>query len=289
MLEDLPKVTRLSTRIIRILGLNPSTHTLQGTNTYLVGTGNKRILIDTGEGNSSYEKLLSSVIQKENVTISTVLLSHWHHDHTGGLNVNNKFCFYPSSSVLKYPSFELLPFPYEHLYDNQVFQLTDENGGIDTTLIVKHTPGHTSDHCSFYLVEETCLFSGDCILGSGSSTVFENLSDYMKSLEKLESMNNPKIKTIYPGHGSCIINNGYETICDYKQHRIDRENQIIRLISNVNDDIGIDEIVSNVYSKFSNELQMIAKGSIKKHLDKLLDDEIIMLGENGKYKLTSST
>ena len=70
MTAVIPSMSKLSGLVYRVLGCNPGHMTLQGTNTYILGSGAERILIDTGELNKpQYCQNLDSVLRDESCSI----------------------------------------------------------------------------------------------------------------------------------------------------------------------------------------------------------------------------
>lgn len=280
LLPSIPDVTRLSPRVIRILGQNgPSKFVLQGTNTYLIGTGRERLLLDTGEGRDEYLPLLNSVLDDEGCTIRTILLSHWHHDHVEGL---------PSVLALldkrrSGASPEIWKFPHES-DESQWLALKDQDEiqVEGATLRAIHTPGHTTDHLSFHLLEENVIFTADHILG-GSTSVFEDLSTYMSSLRKLQKI---AADTLYPGHG-LEIRNGQQVIQDYLNHRQQREDQIVQVLRTKSGSAM--DIVKVVYKDIREDLHLAAEHGVKQHLEKLQKEGRVMSLDESEWKLVNES
>ncbi|KAJ5200815.1 hypothetical protein N7491_008380 [Penicillium cf. griseofulvum] len=189
-LPKLLEIEQISPRVIRILGCNPGKFTLQGTNTYIIGTGTNRLLIDTGQGIPEWTDLISDTLSKENISLSHVLLTHWHGDHTGG--VPDLIRMYPelNQSIFKHtPSKAQQP-----IKDGQIFKV--EGARVRAV----HAPGHSHDHMCFVLEEEEAMFTGDNILGHGTAAV-EHLSTWIRTLRTMQSHNCVKG---YPAHGVVI-------------------------------------------------------------------------------------
>ncbi|KAK6852138.1 hypothetical protein PG995_012263 [Apiospora arundinis] len=191
-IPEMPDVEKVTDRVVRVLGGNPGEMQLQGTNTYLIGTGSRRILLDSGEGMASWAENITGYLRDHKIELAYVLLSHWHGDHTGG--VPDLLAYDPSleDRIYKHtPDAGQRP-----IRDDQVFKVEG------ATVRALFTPGHSIDHMCFVLEEENALFTGDNVLGHGFS-VEEDLGEYHRSLCKMRDQG---CALGYPAHGTVIAN-----------------------------------------------------------------------------------
>lgn len=263
-LAHLPEVERLSPACIRILGGNPSKFTLQGTNTYLLGTGHNRLLIDTGEGKPSWIAALKRTLAEEKASITTALITHWHHDHVEG--IPDLLQFSPETKVHKNEPEE----GQLDIADGQSFKVEG------ATVTAVHTPGHTVDHISWLFEEENAMFTGDNVLGHGTA-VFEDLATYLDSLEHMKTLFKGRA---YPGHGP-VIADGPAKIAEYIRHRRQREEQVIQTLRSKRAGVeasaaeGDDsawspmELVRVIYEDVPESLHIPAAGGLVQILKKL--------------------
>ncbi|KAF2205778.1 metallo-beta-lactamase superfamily protein [Delitschia confertaspora ATCC 74209] len=245
-LPKLEDVEQISPRVIHVLGQNAGKFTLQGTNTYIVGTGSKRLLIDTGQGIPDWADLIISTLNKSSITLSHAL-THWHGDHTGG--VPDFIRLYPhlSNSVFNHsPSKD-----QQQIVENQVFRVEG------ATIRAVYTPGHSHDHMCFILEEEAAMFTGDNVLGHGTSAV-EFLSTWMVSLQQMLSH---KCAIGYPAHGETIFDLGTKIRAELAQKRRQKGSVTVsQLVTAMHGDEVDEQVRESALEPFTEEiLQKLAE------------------------------
>ncbi|KAK4983450.1 hypothetical protein LTR50_007225 [Elasticomyces elasticus] len=276
VLVQLQEIERLSARVIRILGGNPGKFTLQGTNTYLVGQGPKRLLIDTGEGKPVWSQSLKNVLSQEQASVDQAILTHWHPDHVGG--VQDLLKISPGATIFKNQ-----PSQGQHnITDGQKFRTEG------ATLRAFHCPGHAVDHMALILEEEDAMFTGDNVLGQGTA-VFEDLATYMSSLEKMQHQFSGQA---YPGHGP-IIQDGKAKIEEYIHHRKQREDQILDVLSSKEENGTSNsggwksaDMVKIIYKEVPESLHAAAERGVLQVLEKLEKEGRVQRPEEGLWALS---
>ncbi|KAL4743735.1 beta-lactamase-like protein [Aspergillus similis] len=264
-IPTLPVVTDITERVIRILGGNAGPMRLQGTNTYLVGTGRSRILVDTGQGMPSWIRDITKVLEERDIDISHVLLTHWHGDHTGG--VQDLIAYNPalSSRIYKNRPDE----GQKDILDGQIFRVEG------ATLRAVHTPGHAADHMCFLFEEENALFTGDNVLGHGYSVV-EDLGQYMNSMVQMANLNLP---LGYPAHGA-VIDDLPNKMLEYIKHREFRVQQVYAILEESRaaeqgrgrGGLTLHEIILAMYGEITDEVEKALAPFLSQVLWKLAED-----------------
>ncbi|MFL5737988.1 MAG: MBL fold metallo-hydrolase [Actinomycetota bacterium] len=237
----------MTPRIVRVLAPNPSVYTLEGTNTWIVGR-DPAIVIDPGPDIPSHLEDVARAAGR----VGAILLTHHHEDHATGATAFSKSTGAP-----------VLSFAAEgtaHLRDGQ--QLTF--GGL--SLVVFHVPGHTADSVAVIEPESRALFTGDTVLGRGTSFIDPpegDLAAYLRSLRRLRDLD---AAAIYPGHGPAVFRVS-EKLDEYLRHRAERERQVLSALGD--EQRTAEELVPAIYADYPQEAWPLAARSVLAHLLKL--------------------
>ena len=240
----------------------------EGTNTYLIGTGPSRLLVDTGEGKPSWPQAISRVLNSEKANISQALITHWHHDHVGGCNQLVQLC--PQASLYENNP----PDTRQPISDGQIFKTEG------ATLRAFHCPGHTTNHIAFILEEEDAMFTGDNVLGHGTA-VFEDLATYLTSLGRMKAQFKGRA---YPGHGD-LIQDGPAKVQEYIDHRMEREQQVLQTLRDESRAMTPMDIVKIIYKDYPEGLYEPAAKGVLQILRKLEGEGKVAREGKEKWKI----
>jgi glyoxylase-like metal-dependent hydrolase (beta-lactamase superfamily II) len=239
--------------IIRsITAPNPGPFTLDGTRTWLLG---QTAVIDPGPAIESHiAAILEAMPQLE-----TILITHRHGDHA------------PAAIPLKARTGARVLAPREVL-DGSIVDVRLSGGEsltIDGARIeVIATPGHTGEHVCF-LTAEGDLFSGDTVLGTGTTAIFPpdgNMADYLASLRTLRARNPRRIR---PAHGP-DRDNATAVLDEYLAHRLEREEQVLAAVRAGATTLA--ELRGAIYRELDPRLHDAAEIQMKAHVIKLVDE-----------------
>lgn len=243
------------TVVRRVVAPNPGPYTGPGTNTWIVEAGPVVAVIDPGPDDDAHLEALNERL--EGAAVGVVLVTHSHPDH---LPLAERFARPHHASVRRYPE----------LGDGDVVNV----GTLKITAL--HTPGHSADHLCFFILGDGALFTGDLVLGRGSSMVTYPEGDvaaYLRSLDRLARLR-PRI--LFPGHWDPVTD-AMGKIAEYKQHRLEREAQVLAEVKRGGGTAA--ELTGRVYGALDDKLMVAAEMTLRAHLRKLVDDGAVSVHE----------
>lgn len=281
----------------RVLAPNPSPYTYTGTQTWLVGAGSDVAVIDPGpagdgpnsghadiNGTGHVEAILRAI---GSAKLTAILCTHTHRDHS------------PAASPLKAatgaPIIGCAPLVLrddgpraDSAFDpdyapDRILHDGERISGDGWTIEAVATPGHTSNHLCYSLVETGALFTGDHVMKWSTSVVSPpdgDMKAYMASLQKLYDRTD---RIYYPAHGPAV-EKPRQLVRGMIGHRRQRERQILKLLE-ARPHV-ITDMVEQMYKGLDPRLTGAAGRSVLAHLVDL-ESQGRVLASGNEWKLVA--
>lgn len=252
----------LNERVTCTLCPNPSPMTLEGTNTWILSApgADEAVVIDPGPLDEGHLQQVLADVAARGARVGLVLFTHEHWDHAQSLERIGELTGAPLRG--NFPG-------AEPVTEGELFEV----GGLTVRTVL--TPGHTMASVCFLLEEDGILFTGDTILGRGTTVVAHpdgQLGAYLHSLEKIAHLvDTDEVTTLAPGHGP-VLTDAAGTVAQYAAHRQERLAQVRQAASGRADlprpELA-DLVVSTVYADVPQDVWPAARQSVLAQLDHL--------------------
>jgi glyoxylase-like metal-dependent hydrolase (beta-lactamase superfamily II) len=216
--------------------------TLEGTNTYIYGEG-PCLVIDPGPDDPGHLEAVAEAATGRGGA-GAVILTHSHGDHAAGAPRLGLPVITPAEG--------------------------EQHGGLTAVA----TPGHAPDHACLLTADRVC-FSGDLVLGEGSTIVPPDggsLSAYLASLRRLQE---EPLTLICPGHGPWITDPAAK-LGEYVEHRLMRERRLVAALDR--GERSRAALLAEAWDDVPAELRPAAAIVMEAHLQKL-DAESALPGD----------
>lgn len=261
----------------RVLAPNPSPYTYTGTQTWLIGAGSDVAVIDpgpAGDGPNSGHADINGIGHVEailraigDVKVTAILCTHTHRDHSPAAA--------PLKAVTGAPIIGCAPLVLlddgpraDSAFDpdyapDRILTDGEQISGDGWTIKAVATPGHTSNHLCYSLLETGALFTGDHVMKWSTSVVSPPDGDmraYMASLQKLYDRED---RIYYPAHGPAVVK-PRQLVRGMIGHRRQRERQIVKLLEAQPQ--MIPDMVAQMYKGLDPRLTGAAGRSVLAHL-----------------------
>lgn len=263
------QVEQLEPLVRRVLAPNAGPYTYTGTETYLVGSGENVAVIDPGPADDRH---LAAVIEAiGEADVGAIMCTHTHRDHSPAARPLAERTGAPivgCAPLVLDDSGPRADAAFDRTYEpDRVMDDGEAMTGAGWTLRAVHTPGHTSNHLCFALEESGALFTGDHVMGWSTSVIVPpdgDMGAYMASLDKLYARaGDGDDRVYYPAHGP-QIDNPRQLVRGMIGHRRQRENQIVRILSE--GPIAAAGFVPRMYKGLDPRLAGAAEMSVTAHL-----------------------